>query len=263
MERRDFLKATIAAIVAHGCLPLLKVEAGGRTSSMNIFTEPPAIEPITGYLGRFTPLGGGDMRGSFRATYSLVTCQGSKGNKSVGTANAGSLDVMFSGMTCTTQEVRSKGASTVNTSVKCAGELGTASKWTLRSNVAGVKNCGFVEKGTWDGRTMIVRSKSWRQERATSNPLIARWALLKHVASGRFKKSPLTFDMLDDSTLRPDQVLRYTGRIEIPVKGGKARLDCYAQTGRAIVPIHYLVDSAGRVQLITNSNVNWALRNLQ
>ena len=69
--------------------------------------------------------------------------------------------------------------------------------------------------------------------------------------------------MLDDSTLRPDQAIRYTGRIEIPIKGGKARLDCYAQTGRAIVPIHYLVDSAGRVQLITHSNVDWALSTLQ
>ena len=68
--------------------------------------------------------------------------------------------------------------------------------------------------------------------------------------------------MLDDSTLRSDQSLRYTGQIVIPIAGGNAKLDCYAQTGRGIVPTHYLVDGEDRVQLITMSAVNWALSNL-
>lgn len=69
--------------------------------------------------------------------------------------------------------------------------------------------------------------------------------------------------MLDNSTLIPDQELRYEGQISVPVQGGTAELDSYLQTGRAIQPIHYLVDSDGRVQLITSSIVNWVLRDLK
>jgi hypothetical protein len=93
----------------------------------------------------------------------------------------------------------------------------------------------FIEKGTWDGKTVLVKSKSWTQKRSTSHPLIARWALPPLLSSGIIKSKPLIFDMLDDSTLRSDQILRYTGQIVIPVAGGNAKLDCYAQTGRGIV----------------------------
>ena len=109
---------------------------------------------------------------------------------------------------------------------------------------------------------MMVKSKSWTHKRSTSHPLISRWALLTLLSSGIIKSKPLTFDMLDDSTLRSDQTLRYSGPIGIPVAGGTAKLDCYAQTGWGIVPTHYLVDAAGRVQLITMSSVNWVLSNL-
>ena len=109
---------------------------------------------------------------------------------------------------------------------------------------------------------MLVKSKSWTQTRSTSHPLIGRWALLPLLSSGIVKSKALTFDMLDDSTLRSDQTLKYTGQIEIRVAGDTAKLDCYAQTGWGIVPTHYLVDVEGRVQLITMSTVNWALSNL-
>lgn len=69
--------------------------------------------------------------------------------------------------------------------------------------------------------------------------------------------------MLDDSTLRPAQTLRYEGEIEVPVKGGAVSLDSYAQTGQGIVPTHYLADGRGRVQLITMSYTNWALQELE
>ena len=107
---------------------------------------------------------------------------------------------------------------------------------------------------------MTVRSKSWTQKHPTTNPLIARWSLLPLLASSKLKKESLTFDMLDDSTLCPDQTLRYEGEIEIPVRRGTVRLDSYAQTGRGVVPPHYLVAGKGRVQLITMPTVTWAPR---
>ena len=37
------------------------------------------------------------------------------------------------------------------------------------------------------------------------------------------------------------------------------KMDSYVQMGESIVPIHYLVDDKGQVQLITMGTVNWAL----
>lgn len=276
MDRRKFLHLTSAtALAAQGFLPLLAAErrgvrraTGARRGKFNgpnnTFTEPAAIEPVTGYLAKFKPLSKGTMSDAFSAKYSLVMCRGSaaKSNNIV----RGSLDVAFSGSTCTTTEVRRemthKLANTVKTRLQCRGKLNTASSWTLDSSVEDLADVHFVEKGTWDGKTMVVKSKSWTQKRSTSNPLIGRWALLPLLSSGKLKSGPLTFDLLDDSTLRADQTIRYTGEVEIPVAGGTAKLDCYAQTGRGIVPTHYLVDSDGRVQLITMSTVNWALTSL-
>jgi hypothetical protein len=201
------------------------------------------------------------MRDSFSAKYTLIACHGSAAKSK--NRVRGSLDVSFSGSACRTTEIREASPQNiVTTELTCNGRFNTASRWTLDSSVQGMPDIGFVETGTWDGKTMLVKSKSWTQTRSTSHPLIARWALLPLLASGTVKSEPLTFDMLDDSTLRSEQILRYTGQIVIPVAGGKAKLDCYAQTGRGIVPTHYLVDTEGRVQLITMSTVNWALSSL-
>lgn len=274
MDRRDFLQITaVTTLAAQGYLPLLAAERKGRNkkragkkgayaSPKNIYTEPAAIEPITGYLPQFKPAAKGKMNKNFSAKYSLITCNGSAA-KSKNSIN-GTLDIAFSDTTCSTTEVR-KGKphqSIVKTELKCSGRLNTASSWRLESSVEGIPGVHFVEKGSWDGKTMVVKSKSWTQRRSTSNPLIGRWALLELLCSGKLKSEPLTFDMLDDSTLRSDQIIRYTGQIEIPVADGTAKLDSYAQTGHGIVPTHYLVDTDGRLQLITMSNVNWALSDL-
>jgi len=273
MDRRNFLQATaVTALVAQGYLPLLGAEQRARpvrragrkptdSSPRSIYTEPAAIEPITGYLPRFKALAQGSMRNAFSAKYSLIACHGSAAKSK--NRVRGSLDVAFSGGTCRTTEMRQASPQNiVTTELTCKGRFNTASRWTLDSSVQGLPDIHFVEKGTWDGTTMLVKAKSWTQTRATSHPLIGRWALLPLLSSGIIKSKPLTFDMLDDSTLRSDQTLKYTGPIDIPVAGGTAKLHCYAQTGWGVVPTHYLVDTEGRVQLITMSTVNWALSNL-
>lgn len=274
MDRRNFLQATaVTALAAQGYLPLLAVERRTRSAKKagrnalprvpkNIYTEPAAIEPITGYLPRFKPLVHGTMSEVFSAKYTLIACHGS----AVKSKNRirGSLDVTFSDSTCRTTEVRQASPQNiVTTKLMCDGRLNTASRWTLDSSVEGMPDLRFVEKGTWDGKTVTVKSKSWTQTHKTSHPLIGRWALLPLLSSGIIKSQPLSFDMLDDSTLRSDQILRYTGPIDIPIAGGYIRLNCYAQTGWGIVPTHYLVDAEGRVQLITMSTVNWALSSLE
>ena len=266
MERRDFLKKTsvaVSALYAAGQLPLLAATKDkskkSKIGTLNIFTEPAAIEPITGELGTFTPVAEGSMRSAFTASYALMYWQGAKGGKSR-CNERGSIGVEMSNDLCKTTEKRQN--NTVKTRVNGNREPGAAFTWTLDSVFKGADS-RFVEEGSWDGRKMTIKAASWNQERDTKYPLIHKWALLPLIASGSLKNAPLKFDMLDDSTLRPAQELRYEGQISVPVKGGTAELDSYIQTGRAIQPIHYLVDSDGRVQLITSSFVNWTLRDLK
>jgi len=265
MERRSFLKKTsltVGALYAAGQLPLLAATKDQRKKTsgpLNIFTKPAAIEPITGQLGQFTPAQEGTMRSDFAASYALIYWRAAKRGKSKGDER-GSIDVQMGSDLCQTTEKRQ--SNTVKTSVNGNRKPGVPFTWTLDSVFDG-PDSRFVEDGSWDGKKMTVKAASWKQERATKYPLIHKWALLPIVASGSLKNAPLKFDMLDNSTLIPDQELRYEGQISVPVKGGTAQLDSYIQTGRAIQPIHYLVDSDGRVQLITSSIVNWTLRDLK
>jgi len=265
MERRDFLNktaVTVGALSAAGHLPLLAAEKDKRTNKagpLNVFTDPCAIEPITGHLDTFTPAGNGSMRNAFAASYALIYWSGAKRGMSKN-SERGSITVETSEGTCQTVEKRH--GNTVKTMITGHGQLGDPFTWKLNSVFDG-PDSRFVEDGSWDGKTMTATAASWKQKRRTRNPLVAKWALLPMLASGSLKDAPLTFDLLDDSTLRPDQQLRYEGQITVPIKGGEAKLDSYVQTGRAIQPTHYLVDGDGRVQLITASFVNWVLRDLK
>lgn len=265
MERRDFLKKTsitVGALYAAGHLPLLAATKDPRKKAsgfLNIFTDPAAIEPITGELGKFTPAQDGTMRSAFSASYALLYWQSAKRGKATGDERGGIVVQIRDDLLQTTEE---RQGNTVKTHIKGSRELGAACTWTLESIFDG-PDSRFVEDGSWDGSKMTVASASWKQERDTKHPLIHRWMLLSRIASGSIKEAPLKFDMLDNSTLIPDQELRYEGQISVPVQGGTAELDSYLQTGRAIQPIHYLVDSGGRVQLITSSIVNWVLRELK
>ena len=268
VKRREFIKTattTATVLAAQGYLPLLAGprkrgrKGKGVSTSQNCFTEPCAIEPITGYLPKYSPATGPAMSQAFNASYTLVGCHGAAAKSK--NSESGSMEVSFKKGKCRTVEMRRNRplTSVLKTSLDCKGELNTVSSWTLESSIGKRADLSFTEKGTWDGKSMTVTADAWTQKHATANPLIARWALLPLLATGQIKTKPLTFDMLDDSTLRPNQTLRFEGEVEIPVKGGTIKLDSYAQTGQGIVPTHYLVDSQGRVQLITMATVNWTL----
>lgn len=270
MNRRDFLKlSAIIALAAEEGFPLLaakkKTTKGGTVwGSDNRFVEPSAIEPITGHLPEFSPVAKGAMTSDFSAHYSLIRQYGQQNGKS-DNFESGSLDVVFAGNNCKTAEMRIKKdglSNTVKTSLNFQGEFNTAKSWDLDSTITGKPEARFSEKGSWDGKTATVKASSWTNSYPTGKLLIGRWALLPLLASGKLKAKPLKFDLLDECTLRRDQVLRHMGEIEIPVKGGTATLDSYAHTGWGVTPTHYLVDDQGRVQLITMSTVNWALKTI-
>ena len=117
----------------------------------------------------------------------------------------------------------SKTDNTVKTVVETRGPLHTAASWTLESSVVGVPEVHYTEQGRWDGQRMLVKGRSFSLERETSGPLIDRWSLLPLLASGKIKQQDLKFDLLDESTLRPNQTLRYMGEVTIPVAGGETK----------------------------------------
>ena len=254
------MKQFVQTAAAHLAAENERPEKRAWGNSPNPYVDPSAIEPITGFLPTFSPVAGDAMNGTFFAQYALIAwvmALEKSENKRMG-----SMDVNFDNGRYRTLETRDGTDNTPACSIKTSVQLGknnTASQWTLESQVEDREHVRFIEEGVWDGKTATVKAKSFSRQYATANPLIHRWALLPLLASGSIKEAPLVFDMLDDSALRPNQALRYEGEIEIPVKGEMAKLDSYAQTGDGILPIHYLVDDKGQVQLITMATINWVL----
>ena len=321
VDRRSFLDLTAgaSALAIAGHLPVLAGEARGKdrkgarrggsaAAKTNIFTEPPAIEPVTGYLRTFRPAAGagrvgapdstsgvlmrrGGMRsGDFTAAYRVVCWRGV--HPATGRARnlvAGALTVRRrggDGEAVYEISERRQGQSTGEWRARltCGGELDALVRWTFTSEV-GPRSGGppgadltFTEEGRCRDGVVEQSTGLSKVVHRGKGPLLAQWSLLHILALGpgryaRLRRGPtngpakgtsLRFDMLADcSVYKPGQALRYGGKIEVPTAAGNVRLDCYAQTGYGILPIHYLVDEAGRVQLITQADTNWALQSVK
>jgi len=288
MNRRDLLRLTAYAssLVLAGRLPLLSAgrqksrprrqqQSTRQTSavSRNIFTEPPAIEPVTGYLGKFRPVATGTMRGDFAAKYDLIRW-GPVNNKTGRARNivSGSLEIVrkVNGRNAVYESVEHRIGQTtsrVTARLNCRGKLDAVVRWAAVSDVMNGRNAQpdlrFEENGRVSNGTVIRTNKLGIIESATSHLILPQEALLSLLAGDTIKSGDLHFDMLQNGlVIKPDQTIHYSGQIQIPVAGGTATMDCYAQTGYGILPTHYLVDGHGRVQLITQQNTNWALKEL-
>lgn len=291
MHRRDFLRLTAhtSSLVLAGQLPLLAANRQARrtsrqtrrparqrpSSSRNIFTEPPAIEPLTGYLGRFQPVASGSMQGSFTAEYELVRW-GAINNQTGRPRNsmAGSLrivrklrgqKVVYESFELRTGQTNNRVTATLN----CQSKLDAVVKWKVISDVIKVRETQaqprlrFEEQGFVREGTIIRKNKLSTLESVSSRVLVPQEALLALLVNGIVKYKDLHFDMLQNGlVIKPNQTLHYSGQIQIPLAGETINLDCYAQTGYGILPTHFLVDQQERVQLITQENTNWALKKL-
>ncbi|MHC4323789.1 MAG: hypothetical protein ACYSUX_05915 [Planctomycetota bacterium] len=288
MNRRDFLRLTAytTSLFLAGRLPLLS--AGPRQSrlrrqkqsakqtspaSRNIFTEPPAIEPVTGYLGKFRPVAEGTMQGDFRAKYDLIKW-GPVNTKTGRPRNivSGSLEIVRKIVGRSTDyetiELRTgQTTSKVTARLNCLGRLDAVVKWTAISDIFNGRvaqpDLRFEEHGLVSNGAVTQTNKLGTVKSVNSHTLLPQEALLTLLARDIVKSGGLRFNMLQNGlAIKPDQTINYTGRIQIPVAGGTAAMDCYAQTGYGILPTHYLVDEHGRVQLVTQENTNWALKEL-
>ena len=138
-------------------------------------------------------------------------------------------------------------------------------KWNVRVSTVPGKKPVLVESGARDAEAdgyRVGHGKDRWTLQATSRPLISRFAMPFWFALTRPKRDATRrFDLLDDLTaVKPDQTLRFDRSFEIPVAEGKTvSLDGWVQTGQAVLPIHYLVDKHGLVQLATEGICCWAL----
>ncbi len=291
MLRRDFLRLTahVSSLVLAGRLPLLaadrlagrkrrpEIRPARRTSPAvrNIFTEPPAVEPVTGYLERFQPVSAGSMQGSFTARYDLIgwgTINNKTGKPRNGTAGSLKIVRKVRGGKIIYQSVELRTGQTgsrVTATLNCRGELDAVENWKVISDVINGRDTQapplltFEEQGYVQNNTVVQQNKISTVKLPITHALVPQEALPALLAGGIVKSGDLLFDMLQNgSVIKPDQTLHYSGQIRIPVAGSTAEMDCYAQTGYGILPTHYLVDRQGRIQLITQENTNWVLKEL-
>jgi hypothetical protein len=161
--------------------------------------------------------------------------------------------------------------------VEGAGDLDEAVRWTFESSVAPGKGGGAIadlalsEEGTFRGgvlqRAFAPGSGISTTRERVAGPLVAQWSLphviARGAAGGATREDGMRFAMLADCSVpKPEQTLWREGEVEVPTAAGVVRMDCYAQIGRGVLPIHYLVDSGARVQLVTQSDTNWALESV-
>lgn len=105
----------------------------------------------------------------------------------------------------------------------------------------------------------MVDGGPYRYARRAERPLVSQWTLLDFLIREPDRSRPATFDLLQDLSLfKPNQTLFDDGPVRVPVAGGReVTLRAFARTGEGILP--YLLDAAGRPQLVTCSIVSWTL----
>jgi hypothetical protein len=288
MNRRDILRLTAYAssLILAGRLPLLSAssrksrprlqqQGARRTSaaSQNIFTEPPAIEPVTGYLGKFRLVAAGSMRGDFTAKYDLIKW-GAINNQTGKPRNriSGSLEIVRKVNSRNTvyesvEHRTGQATSRVTASLNCRGRLDAVVEWKAISDVlnesAVQPDLRFEEQGFVSNGNITRTNRLGTVTSVSSHTLIPQEALLTILAGDTVKSGDLHFDMLQNGmVIKPNQTLHYSGQIQIPAAGRTVTMECYAQTGYGILPTHYLLDGHGRVQLMTQQNTNWAMKEL-
>lgn len=267
-----YTKTAITGLILLLFLPYLNAQNDNR------YVTPSAIEPLTGYLPDFSPVMQGEMQNSFYAKYELVRHYGQTygaksvveqvaGQKGISIVEiAGSLELIFSKHEFSATEIRNAKDGMdgiVKTKLKSKGDYHLVKSWEMESYVKGNPETRLIENGRWQYDTLFVNSKSFHKKQTTKKMLIANWSLLPLLSSGKLKTSDsFEFDMLENSTYFPDQKIDYEGIVEVQLADKRMKLDSYSHTGWGKVPTHYLVDSEGRVQLITVETVSWALKEL-
>ena len=285
MHRRTFIKSslffsTLAALRGIPCFG-----KAGPYRERNIFTDPPAIEPIMGALQSFHPLESGSLKaGEWRLNYDLIRWHEIGDTGVPLNIKDGRLQVHRTGnadtgvyhigrqMSLPTWQFKGRGRVQecfLEAKIQTFGENESAHEWrcTTFNNEPGEdtpaqpNSCGTIE-GTYDGQKVrLSTEKVLLSERQLTGTLLSTWLIPELLLRNSLSRStPLNFTLLEDGlNLRRDQQLAYDGAVGIETADGILHCDIWLQTGAGILPIHWIVDSHGCPQIMTHSALNLML----
>jgi hypothetical protein len=276
IDRRQFLQSGLIAgtLLASGHLPLLSVQ-GDDDSGIDASTGPYSTKPIRDYLRGFllaeVPL---RERRQYSLTYDIIHWGAT--NSKTGTPTNSVLgqvvikrEVAKDQVTYDiVQQTRIGGVNNfVEAEINCSmDESNSLRAWRLRTYHIGPNDqidplSKMTEKGSCKNGNIRIDSGSYNYGYTTKSPAVSQWTVPDFLIRRASPTLHVTFDLLQDLSLfKPNQSLVYDGVTNLKLKGGRTvALQTYAQTGEGVLPIHYLLDSEGRPQLITSSILSWAL----
>ena len=276
MDRRDFLK-TAVMVAGAGAACAGPARAKQRGSGVETGGRAPAVEPIADYLEKWTPVDGPELDPEkYSLTYDVIHWNGTR---------TGTIRNPIIGRLSLSRRPDGDGARMkVNQRVEFGGHQnilaadilcvasdppGRLSSWTLETEGRPGKRQGLVpmkmrDEGRNRGGRIVIETDPCRQEYTAENPVVSQWTVLDAVVAGAADDEVLSLDVLHDLSLfSSGQTLRHAGPVDVPVKGGRTvRMDSYVRTGSGTLPVHYVVDDAGRPQLVTACTVSWGLKAL-
>jgi hypothetical protein len=280
ISRRQFLRSSLiaTALAAHGQLPLLAKE---RTtgSGIDVATGPYATKPIRDYLKRFSPTNEARPQRQNDALRYNIVHWGAVSRKTRALTNSVVGEVLVKRTVAgnqVTYEVRQRmrigGTDNfIVAEIVCDPDRwNSLRRWNLRSYYTATGGqpeplSVLSEEGWCKDGSIQVRGDNYRHSYGAHNPVLTQWTVPDFLS--RCASSPLNvcFDLLQDLSLfKPRHSLVYDGSTPVRLAGGETvTLQTYAQTGQGILPIHYLLDSQGRVQLVTSSILSWTLSSVE
>jgi hypothetical protein len=154
---------------------------------------------------------------------------------------------------------RGRSGNRTRASLTCSADpVASPLRWELRSETVdnGSTAAGVTVSETGSVRDgMLVRSGRGSRKIGSKRSLTSNWSLIEALqrlpvdAAG-----PLKFDMIEDLDLfKSGQSLRPLGEVTVELSGRRTRLHGFRQTGRGILPMHYLVDDQRRLIAATGS----------
>jgi hypothetical protein len=279
MNRREFLSSGLmaAALATAGRLPLLSAELGD-SSGIDASTGPYAVKPIRDHLRRFSLLKQPVQKyEQYSLTYDIIHWNWVKGERGTyANSVVGQVTIIRKAADSRViyeiaQQMRIGGVdNSVEARIICDRDnWNSLRKWTLRSYHTTIKGgheplSELIEKGQCKNGRIQIESGNYKYGFNAKNPVVAQWAMPDFLMRKANPALNITFDLLQDLSLfKPDHSLSYDGPVSVKLKDGKTiTLQAYAHTGQGILPIHYMLDDQGRLQLVTSSILSWALSQL-
>jgi len=270
MTRREFLEigAMAAALAGAGRLPLLGQGVVGAATP-----APVCVQPIVGYLTRFSPTVSRRLGEEYRLVYDIIHWNRTD-PRTWQTTNdvAGTLEIARTlspngpkyriAQETTYIGVTNRLAATVTCDDNNLNSIRQWHVgWSALADGKPIADMHLSDRGSV--RNGVLRMGR-RRAVQLGQALASQWTLLDFVGRRARGDTGVTFDLLEDlSLLKEGQHLVAAGLVRIPCASGPLTLRSFLQTGEGIHPRHYLVDDNGLPQVVTASMVSWALQSVE